>query len=65
MHPYISFSLRCYVGNTGYCEPIQVAKEELWGCDFLGSSQTFSEGGQVKIPVRYKSVSGQFGSGHS
>ena len=32
---------------------------------FPGLSQAFSEGGQVKISMRCKSVSGQFGAGHS
>ena len=32
---------------------------------FPGLGQAFSEGEQVKISVRCKSVSGQFGAGHS
>ena len=28
-HPCISLSLRCYVGNTGDCQRVQAAREEL------------------------------------
>ena len=30
-HSCMRFSLRCYVGNTGDSEPVQAAREELWG----------------------------------
>lgn len=51
----MSCSLRCYVGNTGDCEPIQAAGEELGDVvGFPDLSWVFSKGGQVKMSVRIR-----------
>lgn len=64
--PCINLSLRHYVGNIEDCEPLQATKEELWGMYLvLALSQAFSQGAQVKISVRCKSGSEEFGTGYS
>ena len=54
------------MGNIEDYEPLQAKKEELWGmCLVLALSQAFSQGAQVKISVRCKSGSEEFGTGYS
>ena len=65
-HPYISFSLRSYVGNTKGCVPIQAAREELRGYGGFSSLKSSLlwrwTGWNFSENIR---DSGQFGAGHS